>query len=293
MKKNESLENIKDLNSLCKIIEDISKVTGLKNIKRIGDNVITTEEEGKFKNKTLKFILTLSELRSKVPQIAEIIKKEIDSVDDIIVLTTNKNEISKYFKEWIVKETGFTNINFWNQSELISYIDKYLPHYWGHNDFFLKSYEDNFLKDIQQEVELKKILKLDSKFESLLNVFVEPKIYIFKEDKETGRTTRVRIPTNKFLKKDNFFISGDAGTGKSTLLKQLGKLAIDNNRGKGDNVLPVFIKSTDIQTSNYSIETAIRNVLGKDFGIDDFDKIFNNYHLFILVDSIDEFEKKN
>ncbi|WP_461640206.1 NACHT domain-containing protein [Labilibaculum euxinus] len=293
MKKIESLQNIKDVNSLGQIIMDISKITGLKNITKIGNNIISAEEESKFKNKILKFILTLSELKSKVPQIAEIIKKEIADTDEIIILTTNKKEISKYFKEWIIKETGTTKIDFWNQSELISYIDKYLPHYWGHNDFFLKSYEDNFLKDIQEEVELKKILKLDSKFENLLNVFIEPKIYIFKEDKETERTTQVKIPTNRFLKKDNFFVSGDAGTGKSTLLKQLGKLAIDNNRNKGDNVLPVFMKSTDIQTANYSIETAIRNILAKDFGIDDFDKIFNDYHLFLLVDSIDEFEKTN
>jgi predicted NACHT family NTPase len=243
MKKKQSLENIKDLDSLSQLIVDISKVTGLKNITKIGHNVVFTEEEGKFKNKSIKFILSLSELKSKVPQIAELIKKHTSELDEIVILTTNKKEISKYFKEWIIKECGTTKIDFWGQEDLISYIDKYLPHYWGHNDYFLKSYEDTFLKEIEQDIDLKKILKLDSKFESLLNVFIEPKIYIFKEDKETERTTRVKIPINRFLKKDNFFVSGDAGTGKSTLLKQLGKKVIDNNREKGDNVIPIYIKA--------------------------------------------------
>jgi Cdc6-like AAA superfamily ATPase len=293
MKKKQSLENIKDLDSLSQLIVDISKVTGLKNITKIGHNVVFTEEEGKFKNKSIKFILSLSELKSKVPQIAELIKKHTSELDEIVILTTNKKEISKYFKEWIIKECGTTKIDFWGQEDLISYIDKYLPHYWGHNDYFLKSYEDTFLKEIEQDIDLKKILKLDSKFESLLNVFIEPKIYIFKEDKETERTTRVKIPINRFLKKDNFFVSGDAGTGKSTLLKQLGKKVIDNNREKGDNVIPIYIKAIDLQTAEYSIEKAIKNILKKDFGIEDFDKIFKDYHLFLLIDSIDEFEKSN
>jgi len=293
MKKFESIENIKDINSLAQIIIDISKVTGLKNISKIGDNVIATEEQGRFKNKSLKFIVTLSELKSKVPQIAELVKKEKDGTDEIIILTTNKKDISKYFKDWLIKETAYSKLDFWNQGELINNIDKYLPNYWGHNDFFLKSYEDNFIKDIQDEVELKNMLKLDAKFEKLLSVFIDPKIYIFKEDKETERTTQVRVPTTRFLKKDNFFISGEAGTGKTTLLKQLGKLAIDNNRNKGDNILPVYIKYIDIQTANYSIEAVIKNVLLKDFVEEDFDKINKDYHLFLLIDSIDEFEKTN
>jgi len=293
MKKKEHLESITDIDNLVQLIIEICKITGLQNIAKIGTNVLMAEEEGKFRNKAIKFILTLSELKSKVPQIAEQINKHCDESDEIIIVTSNKKEISKYFKEWIIKEAGTTKIDFWEQSDLVGHVDKFLPHYWGHNDFFLKSYEDTFLKEIEQDVDLKKILKLDAKFEDLLNVFIEPKIFIFKEDKETERTTRVKIPINRFLKKENFFVSGDAGTGKSTLLKQLGKKVIDINREKGDNVIPVYIKTIDLQTADYSIEKAIKNILKKDYSIDDYEKVFRDYHIFLLIDSIDEFEKAN
>jgi Cdc6-like AAA superfamily ATPase len=293
MKKIEHLESIIDIDNLSQLIIEICKVSGMKEITKIDSTVLKAEEEGRFKNKSIKFILTLSELKSKVPQIAEQIKKHVDETDEIIIVTSNRKEISRYFREWIKKESGTNKIDFWEQSDLIGHVDKFLPHYWGHNDFFLKSYEDKFLNEIEQDVDLKKVLKLDAKFESLLNVFIEPKIYIFKEDRETNRTTRVKIPVNRFLKKDNFFVSGDAGTGKSTLLKHLGKKVIDINREKGENVIPIYIKTIDLQTADYSIKKSIKNILKKDYEIDDFEKIFRDYHIFLLIDSIDEFEKAN
>jgi len=293
MNKKETIDNIRDVNSLIQLISSICEKSGMSDITRISDNVISAIEKGALKNKTCKFVLTLSELKGKTPQILEIINNHTIDSDEIIVVTSNSKEISRYFRDWLVKETGTTKLDFWNQKEIIGLIDKFLPHYWGHNDLFLKSYEDHFLTDIQQEIELKKILKLDSKFESLLNVFIEPKIFIFKEDKETERTTRVKIPTERLLKKENFFVSGDAGTGKSTLLKQLGKMAIQANHAKTDKVLPLFIKSSDIQEGQYFIKGTLEMLLIKDFGVEDLDKIYKDYHLLLLIDSIDEFEKEN
>jgi hypothetical protein len=293
MNKKETIDNIKDVNSLAQVINSLCQKTGLTDIIRVSDDVISALEKGALKKKSHKFILTLSELSGKVPQILDLIKTHTTEADEITIVTSNSKEISKYFKNWIKEEGNTSKLDYWNQNNLITQIDEHLPHYWGHNDLFLKSYEDYFLMDIEKEVELRKILKLDKKFESLLNIFIEPKIYIFKEDKETKRTTRVKITLDRLLRKENFFISGDAGTGKSTLLKQLGKLAIKANHDKKEKTLPLFIKPSDVQDCNYSMEEAIEKLLIKDFGAEDLDKIFQDYHLLLLIDSIDEFEKVN
>lgn len=293
MNKKETINNIKNISSLIQLVTNICKESGLIEIERLAENVIVAVEKGALKRKVIKFIITLSELKGKVPQIKECIKKYTDITDEIIIVSSYPKQIANYFKEWLVFETKTTKLDYWSQNELIEKIDEVLPHYWGHNDLFLKSYEDHFLKDIKEEIELKKILKLDSKFEELLNVFIEPKIYIFKEDNETERTTRVKIQSEKLLKKENFIISGEAGTGKSTLLKHIGKMAIDCNHEKPDRVLPLFIKPSDLQENNYSINDTIEKLLVKDFGIDDLKKIFNDYHILLLIDSIDELEKDN
>jgi hypothetical protein len=293
MNKKETLHSINELKILEQVVINLCQSSGLKDVKRLSDNVISALEKGALKNKELKFIITLSELNGKVSQILETLKKFTTVTDEVTVITSSPKKISNYFKEWLIKESGTNKIDFWNQDELIIQIDEYLPHYWGHNDLFLRSYEDRFLASIQMDVELRKILKLDTKFESLLNIFIEPKIYLFKEDKETKRATRVKVPIDRLLKKENFFISGDAGTGKSTLLKQVGRQIIEVNHNKEEKTVPILIKPSDIQDGNYSIEETISKLLIRDFAIDDIQKVSKDYHLLLLIDSIDEFEKEN
>lgn len=293
MNKKETLEKLKDINSLAQVIMSLCESSGLKEVTRLSENVISALEKGALKNITHKFVLTLSELNGKVPQILEYIKNQTKETEEITIITNSSKKISNYFKDWLIKESGTTRVDFWNQTDLISQIDTHLKDYWGHNDLFLRPYEDRFLVYIQNEAELKKILKLDTKFESLLNIFVEPKIYIFKEDKETGRATRNKITVERLLKRENFIISGDAGTGKSTLLKQVGKLIIEANQKSTEKTIPIFIKATDIQEGDFSIEKTLENLLIKNFGIKDIDKVYKEYHLLLLIDSIDELEKHN
>ncbi len=291
MNKKETIQSIKDLTSLTSIIADLCQKSGLSDVKIISQNIVSATEKSAFKNKSHKFVVTLSELDGKVQHIVELIKENCTKDDEIIVITSHL-KISNYFKKWIIEQVETTKIDFWNELTLTEAIDKYLPNYWGHNDLFLKSYEESFITDLLREVELKKVLKLEKKFDELLNVFIEPKIYIYKEDKETERPIKVKISIEHLLREINYIISGDAGTGKSTLLKHVGKLIIDQNREKGEKVFPIFIKQTDIHDAGFTIVNAIKNILNN-FGIQDIDKVYKDYHIVLLIDSLDEFEKSN
>lgn len=291
MNKKETLNTISDISTLAALVIDLCIQSGLTDVKKIDENVIRAVEKGPFKDKVHKYIVTLSELNGKVPQIADIVKRNCAESDEIIIVT-NQAKISDYFKKWMIGEIRSNKIDFWNQSVLIATIDAHLPSYWGHNDLFLKSYEDQFLNNIENEIELNKVLKLDKKFDELLKVFINPKIFVRKEDKETGRPIKVKIALDRLLRKFNFLISGEAGTGKSTLLKQIGKLIIEKNHEKGDKFLPIFIKPIDLQDSDFKVELAIERILNR-LRVDDVEKIFRDYHLVLLIDSIDEFEPSN
>lgn len=293
MKKRETLDRIESIKELVQVIKTICENSGLSEVKLFSENVLSATEKGALKITVHKFILTLSELGGKVPQILEVIKSQTQITDEITIVTNHPKKISEYFQKWIMKESGTNKINFWSQTDIINQIDNYLSDYWGHHDLFLKSYEDRFLANVRNEAHLKNILMLDKKFESLLNVFIDPKIYIFKEDKETERATRIKIPVERLLRKENFIISGDAGTGKSTLLKHLGELVVESNQKNTEKTIPVFIKVTDIQEWHYSIEESIQGILARDTGINDLDELLSNYKILLLIDSIDEFEKQN
>lgn len=293
LSKKQSIESIGEIRNLSQIIYNICIESGLLDVNIVSDTIISAIEKGRLKDSRIIFILTLSELNSKVPQVLELVRQQVSKADEIIIISSSSKGISSYFKNWISKEANTDKIDFWDQTKIIEYIDKQIPHYWGHNDLFLKNYEEKFLSEIVKDVELKTILKLDTKFDSLLNVFIEPKIYIFKEDKETERTTRVRVNLDRLLKNDNFFISGDAGTGKSTLLKQIGKKIIEQNQTSIKRTLPIFIKPSDLQQFNCNLLDAINKKLLNNFIGLEVDKIHEGYHLLILIDSIDEFEKDN
>lgn len=291
MNKQETIRRIKDVNSLSTVLIKLAENSGLNKTSKLAVNVISAVEKGAFKERGIKFICTLSELGSKVPQILDSVKKHTTEDDSVIIVTSNKKKVSEYFQKWLMSEMKTTKFEFWNETDLITHIDEFIPEYWGHNDLFLKSYEDSFLKGMEQESELKQVLKLDSKFVDLLNVFIEPKIYYFKEDANSERKVRIKVNVEHFLKKENFIISGEAGTGKSTLLKEIGKKAIEKNKDKQEKTLPIFIKTGVIVSNEFSIQNSINEILLSEFGKDDIEKVYTDYHVMLLIDSIDELEK--
>ena len=290
MTKEETIRNIKNVNSLTAVISNLAEKSGLSDV-TISNNVVSAIEKSPFKNKKTAFVCTLSELHGHVPQILEIVKNLTSNYDEIFIVTSNKKKISEYFQKWIIKETQNNKYQFWSEKELIELIEQFLPEYWGHNDLFLKTYEDSFIGDVQQEIELKKILKLDGKFQDLLNVFVEPKIYYFKKDLSTERKVKIKVSIDFFLRQENFFISGDAGTGKSTLLKEIGKRILNKNREVQSKFIPILVKTTNLSSNSFSIIKAIDKILTEDFGVTELDKIFEDYHITLLIDSIDEFDR--
>lgn len=265
---------------------------GLKDVTRISDIAIEAKEESKLKEQKILFVLTLSELNSKVQSIDTRIKQAKGKYDQIYVITSNK-KLSNYFRKWLSNENVETKLEFWNRDELIVKIDEYYEDFWSHNDTFLKPFESAFHEVVKKDNQLKSLLKLDDKFDKLFEVFIEPKLYVQKDDNETDAPTKVRINKEKIVKSGNYIISGEAGTGKSTLLKELGKGLIERNRELLFKNVPIYIKPNNLLEEKFNLEDTIHKILLKTYKEFDIEKIFKDYQLILLLDSIDEFDRKN
>lgn len=284
-----TVSNLNNTQSLITLISKILEKQGLNNINALDDYIISADENSVFGKRPYSIVCTLSELNGKV----QFIKEKIESQpkdNNFIVVSSNKKKISNYFKDWLQKELRTDKIDFWEETKIIELIDKYLPEYWGHNDLFLKAFEDSFLTHLENNGELQKVLKLDKKFEELLNIFIEPKIYQLKDDPKTQRLIRVKFKISQYIDGNNYFISGDAGTGKTTLLKEIGKIVIDKNNNSPKKTLPIRLKTTLIANSSFSINDAIDREVQVLIGSEKNNIVFDDYRILLLIDSIDEFE---
>jgi hypothetical protein len=87
-------------------------------------------------------------------------------------------------------------------------------------------------------------------------------------------------------------LAGNAGTGKTTCLKKIGELLINKNSERKGS-LPIFVTVEELFSSNYDIESIIKDKIQNVFLGSTIDDIFTSYKCYILIDSIDELEDTN
>ncbi len=290
MKKN--LNQIIGIIDFSILLEKILLQIGYKNVAIITSpkleiGIVYYEEENLLYNTKHKMFVTLSELNGKLPIICDVIK-EHTSKNEIINIVTSSSKISNYFKNWIESEFPNNKFDFWNDEQILNLINKYYSQYWDNQDTFLKSFEDKFKDSPDKQVDLSKFLNLDKKYKQYLDIFIEPKIFITRNN--NGKKNRVRIGINKILEdKKNYIISGDAGTGKSTFLKEVGLKILNENSSNSFKNIPIFLKATRISENNHSLLETIRSYF-RESTVLELEEILENYKITVLIDSIDEFE---
>ncbi len=293
------IEALSDISEFSKLVENLLENSGLKNVIRNQDTTIFATQSGVIVTKYC-YIPTLKPLGGKNSDVFDVFEgiKNDDSIDTFCIVTNqdvnSKKDISDYFKQQIKKRFPTVRIDFWSKEDLVDKIDTHYTNFWQHTDTFLKPYEEFYLKTIETDSELRNLLKLDEKYAKMLNIFIEPRLTIFVEDKEGHRPRPKRIERTKLVKSGCYVIAGDAGTGKTTLLKEIGKELIDNNlRIEGKKNLPIFIKHTDFASNNFVLDSTIDSILLKTYKDFDLERLFDVYEVILLIDSLDELEKKH
>lgn len=291
--KKNAINSLNSIENLTRIVEEILVKADIKNIRRKEGGIITVEEKNLLSQKNSLYILSFEELTGKRSDVHERLEKiRYSDFNTICVVTGNMKKISDYYKEKVKEAFPKVSFEFWDLNHLTKLIDKIYPDFWSHDDVFIRPYEDYYCKSVKEDFELRS-LKLDKKYKKMLDIFIEPRLSVLIEDKENDKAFfRKSIDQNKIFKSGNFIITGEPGTGKTTLLKEIGLQAINENKGSQNKTIPIFIKYLDVFNSDFDLNKAIDKVLLKVFKKFDLRKVFKNYKILLLIDSIEEFDEK-
>lgn len=260
-----------------------------------GDLFTKGSLKGPMKNDLHGFIYLSEQLSGNV-DLNSIIKKITDITNNYkfnTVFITSSFHISKGFENSLISTVPSINFSFLGRDQLIEYVDQFFNDFWKHDDVNLLDYEKDYCNSLLKDSELKTLKIFSDKYQKLLDIFIEPKIHHFYEEKETKTPIRKSVNIENIIKeKKPLLLTGEAGAGKSTLLKRIGETIINKNQDNTRKCLPVFISVTDIYEANYNLSHLLNNKTNNYFK-GDLETILKDYDIVLLVDSIDEFESSN
>jgi energy-coupling factor transporter ATP-binding protein EcfA2 len=296
MNKIEKIENLNSeefINVICKVISAV----GYKEVENLGNNLIISNNVSPLSSEKYLFVYFPFRLIGNIDssEIKNILIANQQKTSANALYVVSNSHISKGFEESLTKEHMPFKINFIGRDRFIKLIDEHYPEFWRHNDLLLIAYEKQFAIEVSQETELRKLKYSNEKCQKLLNIYIEPRLYHFYEDRITKTAIRKRVDTDYIITDTkSSIISGAAGSGKSTLLKRIGQILIEKNTEilEGIRNLPLYISASDIFNNNYKILKIIEKKLAAMFN-ESLDELAKAYKIHLLFDSIDEFDDEN
>lgn len=279
-----------DKSGFAELVEKLILKMGYSEIRHF-DSLIIASFEGPMSTDHHGFIFFKEQLSGNVD--VSLVTEKINQIKSEFTFSTSfiisNHHISKGFKETIAQNLSIPH-SFLDRDDIIKKIEYYISDFWKHDDMQLLDYERNYCDSILKESELKSLKIFSDKYQKLLNIFIEPKIVHYDEDNETQTPTRKTITIDNIVKdKKPIILAGDAGMGKSTLLKRIGEIIINNNQDLLKKNLPVFISVTELYDAEYDLEKVLTEKLAPFFPAS-IDVIYIDYSITLLIDSIDELE---
>lgn len=291
----EKIDKIQSLSpsELRETVYNLANRLGYKNVSKAETIVLAYNESPLSSNKYL-FVFfeeRLSGISNVESFVAKILGLQKTHLANVIFLVSPYN-ISTGFESSISSSIGSLKLEFIDRDKLIKLLNDFYPDFWKHDDLMLIEYEKQFCEYSYKETDLKKLKIFNEKYLKLLEIYIEPRLFFFYEDRKTQTPSRKRVTIDDLIKDSKpVVLSGDAGTGKSTLLKKVGEKLIENNLLDKTKNVPVFITVTEIFENEYKIADLVSKKIKYCFSAIGLTEFFKNYAITVLIDSIDELEK--
>lgn len=265
---------------------------------RLGDfdNILLADEAGTLVKQGYMIVL-LSELLSgdKVAgrsMIEDAIVSRLKQFPNERIIISSTHNISEGFKKSVDEQFVKTQIIYWGCNELVVQIDEKNADYWYSSDKFLSQYEKEFLQNQSKEFELSKLNIFGEKHQQMLSVFVNPKILKLKfSNKREAEFVSTATIQQIALSNSPSILTGEPGTGKTTILRKIGEQLIDWNHENlnAKKYLPIFLDYVEILNHDHSIQKVVESKVSKVFVTQKLEDVIKGYKIVLLIDSLDEF----
>ena len=208
------------------------------------------------------------------------------------VFVYSNRTISKGFQNEISCALKTIRMTYISRDDLIQLVDEIFPEYWRHDDLELIQYEKDYTDFVANDSDLKKLKFPNDKYAKLLDIFIEPMLMRYYQDTKTSNPVSKKYSVNELIEHDeSVIIEGEAGVGKSTLLKKIGIKLIDENTSTiAKKHFPIYITSLEIFDAG-NVTEAIRTKLAT-FTEAPLSELAQRYDVHLLIDSIDELTDK-
>lgn len=218
--------------------------------------------------------------------LVELIKKVFTHKYSKVFIISNK-----YISTGIKDKVNINNVEWIGRDELISLVDEKYNEFWRHGDSNLIEYEKFYLTELHEDSDLKTLRIFSDKYKKLNDIYIDPKIEFYDQDTTKKKFIKIKKTLNDIVSEhEPLIITGEAGMGKSTLLKKIGEKLILENDNIETRIIPVYISTLELFEAGLNVEKVVIEKINFFFKFDKLDNFLENYKLLILIDSIDEFE---
>lgn len=294
------LQKIDSLDDLISITESILRNTDFREIVRLNESTLEASIDingvATYKNLYVHTLERLSKNNGEIEMLLGKIEKYSTRRFSKIFIVSNKN-ITKGFQNSLVRRTDNIDIEFWTITDLLNKIDSSFSGFWNHSDKQLIEYEEYFKSALDEVNEIKKLIAYKESHQRLLNIFIKPRIFLKTRDKQSNRPL-FKKQTIEDLKSyaGLTIINGEAGSGKTRLLKELAIKSINSNSiTQGKKNLPILLYASNIndcRSKDGSIDLikCLTAKISPYFNITSIESIASQYELCVFIDTIDEFD---
>lgn len=263
----------------------------------IDETIIVAQKQGFTGPDTSIYICTTTVLSGKdnadIENIYNTVLMTYKKHSGSIIYIVSSQNISHGFVDRL-KEKGIVQIKTIARDKFINLIDTRQPDFWCVSSIELVQYKQIFIQDINDDSDLRKLPIKQEKYKKMLGFFVNPRLRHWEEDKVTKKLVTKTYKVEELIDLDlPILLSGDAGSGKTTVLKHLGISMMDKVESENKLPrLPVFITALDLKNDEYDVKSSIQKKLKPIISEGGLGDLNNRYQLIVLIDSLDELEDK-
>ncbi|WP_158963220.1 NACHT domain-containing protein [Myroides fluvii] len=206
----------------------------------------------------------------------------------------NSGALQKFNKDEFYKKP---NISFWTGDNLLEFIDKYYPRFWLEGSNTYKHYIEIFQQNNKHDDFTKVVATTDKNIKKILDNTIKQKLIEFYYDETDGKFKRKWFDVEDLNKVTECkLIVGESGSGKTTLFKQISNnIIFENSIRNNYEFFPIILKFIDLKSSNFNIETAIKNYFQKHTFkslLIDVDELLIKKNYILFIDALDEIGDK-